>query len=227
MRFFQFYFGLMLVLVSLNSNAALQSGTVLVFDDSELICAIGGVYPDCDLFETQIDPAGSWYGVDLPNDGVINSSDRSLLTKGLSGGLVLGETQTFGQIDQPVQFLGLESSHIITTSVTVVNDLGLTKELDFSGWKYDRGGLIFELGGNASMGDTGLATITCETIECANGERFSLSYIAHLPSDFESGYNDMLYELNMVGTISAVPVPAAVWLFVSGLIGLFGFIKRK
>ncbi len=29
------------------------------------------------------------------------------------------------------------------------------------------------------------------------------------------------------GDVSAVPVPAAVWLFVSGLLGLIGFSKRK
>ena len=28
-------------------------------------------------------------------------------------------------------------------------------------------------------------------------------------------------------SVSAVPVPAAVWLFGSGLIGLIGFAKRK
>ncbi len=29
------------------------------------------------------------------------------------------------------------------------------------------------------------------------------------------------------GDVSAVPVPAAVWLFVSGLVGLVGFARRK
>jgi hypothetical protein len=34
-------------------------------------------------------------------------------------------------------------------------------------------------------------------------------------------------DLTLTGTISAVPVPAAVWLFASGIIGLVGFVKRK
>jgi len=33
--------------------------------------------------------------------------------------------------------------------------------------------------------------------------------------------------VNITGTVSAVPVPAAVWLFSSGLIGLIGLAKRK
>lgn len=34
-------------------------------------------------------------------------------------------------------------------------------------------------------------------------------------------------DLTLTGTISAVPLPAAAWLFASGLIGLAGFSKRK
>ena len=35
------------------------------------------------------------------------------------------------------------------------------------------------------------------------------------------------YPLSQVITPSAVPVPAAVWLFGSGLLGLIGVVRRK
>ncbi len=34
-------------------------------------------------------------------------------------------------------------------------------------------------------------------------------------------------EIRFTGTISSVPVPAAAWLFSSGLLGLVGFVRRK
>jgi len=42
--------------------------------------------------------------------------------------------------------------------------------------------------------------------------------------DFVSGYDAWAVQS---GDVSAVPVPAAVWLFGSGLIGLVGFARRK
>ena len=40
-------------------------------------------------------------------------------------------------------------------------------------------------------------------------------------------FNDQLAEWNITGQVSAVPVPAAAWLFGSGLIALVSFAKRK
>jgi hypothetical protein len=35
------------------------------------------------------------------------------------------------------------------------------------------------------------------------------------------------YNLHLAGTVSAIPVPAAVWLFGSGLLGMIGIARRK
>jgi len=69
------------------------------------------------------------------------------------------------------------------------------------------------------------ATVTCG-IDCKIGDSFVLDYTAvNLEPGVLFGF---YYELHLEGTIaSAVPVPAAVWLFGSGLIGLFGFAKRR
>ena len=46
--------------------------------------------------------------------------------------------------------------------------------------------------------------------------------------NYFSGFaDDFSYSIVINGTVSAIPVPAAVWLFGSGLIGLAGFAKRN
>lgn len=219
-----------LVIVSLNGQAALTNGAVLEFDSSQYTCSVGGVYPNCDYSISEIDMNGSWSGFDLPRDGVIDPIDRAEIIAGVDGGIIISEIQLLNEIEQSWSFLGVPSSgHYTTSPISVVNDFGLTKELDFSGWTFGRGdGVIFDLGGDASFGDTGLASITCESAECANGERFALDYTAHLPADFfDDGYSGILYELHLVGSVSSVPVPAAVWLFGSGLIALMGFMRKR
>ena len=56
-----------------------------------------------------------------------------------------------------------------------------------------------------------------------------LSVNPQLPNGgFEAGFNGgWSGALEVVYTYSVVPVPAAVWFFVSGLLGLFGVAKRK
>jgi len=56
----------------------------------------------------------------------------------------------------------------------------------------------------------------------------SLGLAADTPFPGIRGYLDIGSGNSMhVTSVSAVPVPAAVWLFGSGLIGLAGFAKRK
>lgn len=45
--------------------------------------------------------------------------------------------------------------------------------------------------------------------------------------DGSIGFGGQYVQFDLTGTISSVPVPAAVWLFGSGLIGLVGFARRK
>jgi len=51
------------------------------------------------------------------------------------------------------------------------------------------------------------------------GDGMSAAYSAYVHDGFSS--------TNYVWRVNAVPVPAAVWLFGSGLMGLFGFKRRK
>ena len=66
--------------------------------------------------------------------------------------------------------------------------------------------------------------------DCETGDTFTLTYSATAPvSDliFNTGNEYKLYLVGTIGAASAVPVPAAVWLFGSGLISLVGFARRK
>ncbi len=42
-----------------------------------------------------------------------------------------------------------------------------------------------------------------------------------------TGFSSFDYNLNLTGAVSTVPVPASIWLFTSGLLGLLGLHKRK
>ena len=77
---------------------------------------------------------------------------------------------------------------------------------------------------------TGVANIVCG-VDCATGDSFTLTYDAVVPQADPSNFGGVSYTLELVGTIAdgpaAVPVPAAVWLFGSGLLGLVGVARRK
>jgi hypothetical protein len=77
-----------------------------------------------------------------------------------------------------------------------------------------------------AFGDTGVATITC-VVDCSNGDTYVLDYIGHIPLGGTSGLGGEVVVIHLEGTISAVPIPAAVWLFGSGLLGLIGVSRHK
>ncbi len=159
-----------------------------------------------------------------------------------------------GRIDQEWDFFGAAGQSITTTGPTVVTDSGATKTLDFSGWavawngipNINMGGGIQDCGtstdgicvtnagadiGGTFDNGTGLATITCSVASCSNSSTYTLSYSANVPQADSSNFGGVLYSLELTGHItaptSAVPVPAAVWLFGSGLLGLVGVARRK
>ena len=157
-------------------------------------------------------------------------------------------------IDTPWTFKASTGMHQSLSAVTVVdndvnNDGGFTKTLDFAGWGITWNGIPnISLGGGTqdcgtasdgicltSNGDlagtinngSSLATITCSTASCSTSSTFTLSYTAVVPRDDPSNFGGVLYSLYMEGHMSAVPIPAAVWLFGSGLLGLVGMARHK
>jgi len=135
-------------------------------------------------------------------------------------GLIIGTAQpVFPGIDQTwtSAFFGVDGNHSTSSAVTVID--GTT--LDFSGW-------IMTLDGteNHAFGATqNLATYNFD------GTNFTLDY--HWDAATNNGGTPLgsamvtEYDLHLAGTVSSVPVPAAVWLFGSGLLGLVGMARRK
>jgi hypothetical protein len=165
-------------------------------------------------------------------------------------GLVLGTIQTpsgshYGEVngsenpgvDNPWVFFfrtGMSGSE--GTATNVLSASGNTATVDFSGWMFAWGGFesslglsVENFGSGAWFGATedGVAQVTCG-LDCGDGDTYTLIYSAagqHCPPH-NGSFCGTHYLLNLTGTISAVPVPAAVWLFGSGLIGLAGVASR-
>ena len=80
-------------------------------------------------------------------------------------------------------------------------------------------------GGGQSNPD-GVAELEC-AVDCSIGDSFILRYTAQFTQDTNFFTDDHQYGLFISGTITAVPIPAAAWLFGSGLIGLLTLVRRR
>ena len=135
-------------------------------------------------------------------------------------------------IDSAWYFFGNTGMHYSASATSIIGDDGSdgTVDLDFSGWGANWFGADIDLSSGAHAGNPdGVPNITCGT-DCSVGDNFTLNYSATVPVGDPSGFGGAKYELIMVGSIAAastVPIPAAVWLFGSGLIGLMGLARRK
>lgn len=95
------------------------------------------------------------------------------------------------------------------------------------------GGTYFPLGSNGGAGITFLANITgaaaCGPSTCFTFEMFANELIQSSEDPGSAGFTGWTAQWHMQGTgvYTPVPVPAAVWLFGSGLLGLVGIARRK
>ena len=231
--------GILLINAISLAEAALVSTATLYFDTP--------VYNQDGLVTS-----GSNFGIDTNGNSIIELSERVGLTS--NDGLKLGVAQPASVaspgIDQPWMTFGQQGISYTTSPVTILSDDGQGNvELDFSGWSVNWNNIDFDFGGGAwGSNPEGVAQMTCSN-DCSNGDSFSIFYTATLN---EGGFQGLKYRLGFdsnaiplaalsigdtgpsedlgviaTGTISAVPVPAAVWLFGSGLIGLAGFARRN
>ncbi|WJW75207.1 VPLPA-CTERM sorting domain-containing protein [Thiohalobacter sp. IOR34] len=193
---------------------------------------------------------GSWFSMDADGSGSVSDSEKTPIAP-FNGVIVDGVTTQAASdshsgepdgsenpdIDDPWSFFGNTGMHQTTSPISVVsNDGAGTVELDFTGWDVTWNGIAsIPMGGDTAnfASDTGIAVMTCG-VDCGDGDTFVLDYAAHVPLGDASGFGGVAYALHLEGTISgtlpavsAVPVPAAVWLFGSGLVGLVGVARRK
>ncbi|MDH3947718.1 MAG: VPLPA-CTERM sorting domain-containing protein [Gammaproteobacteria bacterium] len=200
-----------LIASSFSSHAALVTGDVLEFSSN------------------------SYFALDTNANGTFEEAEKFSIT--MNEGIRIGLTQTaLGShsgvpdgsetpgIDNPWLFSGNTGMHSTTSPITETSP----GSLDFTGWRVDWNGVLINLGGDSLVGDTSLASITCSSSpSCFTNDTYVLDYFAHVLEPDPSGKGGVFYTLHLEGQISAVPVPAAVWLFGSGLLGLVRIARNK
>ena len=137
-------------------------------------------------------------------------------------------------IDAAWAFFGNTGLHLTATPTNVMTASGNTATIDFSGWRVSWNGIpSINMGSGAWSADApvnGVANVTCG-VDCGNGDTYTLVYSATVPQGDPSNFGGTKYWLHLTGTVTAaptvIPVPAAVWLLGSGLLGLVGVARRK
>ncbi|HED13499.1 MAG TPA: VPLPA-CTERM sorting domain-containing protein [Gammaproteobacteria bacterium] len=195
--------------------------------------------------------------MDTNGDGSVASGEKSviLVAGGVASdkGIGLAMHQTFDNTGNPIgshtgSINGSESPQFdiwgffgntgLDYLSSPMNDLGLdangNHKIDMSGWVVGWNGIdAIPMGGDTANFaiDTGVGTMVCSKASCSNSSTFALSYNAHVPLKDVSGFGGVAYSLKLTGVVgtnlSHIPVPAAVWLFGSGLVGLVGVARRK
>ena len=228
-----------------SAHAALASDAVLNFDPG----VAGGNYGFI--------LSGSYFGMDSNSDGNITKAERTGISQndGLilgtaqaasgshlgapgctnDGGVTCDNTGEFPGIDNPWAFFGNTGMHQTTSAATVLTASGNNATIDFSGWSVTWNGIAdIPMGAGAHSGGTdGVAVVSCSggTGNCEAGTNFVLDYFATVPPGDPSNFGGVAYLLHLEGTIGEgappIPVPAAIWLFGSGLLGLVGVARRR
>ena len=207
--------------VSTSANAALAAGSTLQMGAQTYACNYDlGTAPDGCLAGTY--PTGNYFAMDTSSDGVLGTDERTEIVAGaVGGGLTLDAVQAAGDIDATWFFFGPSGNHTADTAITVTSDDGAGNvTLDMSGWR------VFWNNTNINMGTGADAVVTCGNT-CEDGDTYTLDYNAYVPDDGATNFGNVFYGVHLSGTISSVPVPAAVWLFGSGLVGLAGVARRR
>lgn len=186
--------------------------------------------------------SGSWFALEGDNNSKIAGSEKVAINPGSDGGLIIGVTQAPGEIDGGWSFFGYSGGGHYTT---VAPTGGTTNGVDMSGWAVYWNGLNIPMGTGAWTPQN-CATLGCSGMTFSDGvatlvwdgladSAYSLWYTATVPPGDPSGFGGVQYMLHLEGIVTSVtivdpppvPVPAAAWLFGTGLLGLLGVARRR
>ncbi len=200
-----------------------------------------------------IGATGSYFGMDTNKDSKIQLSELDMLSQGTTG-LVFGVTTAQGAshsgvpvatdtnaIDAPWAFFGNTGSSYLKVAVSGSTSSGASAGgLNLSGWTVTWNGIpAINMGGGAWQPlNCSAAWMQCTGHTFTNGnaeftwdgvlgDAYTLNYAATVPAGDPSGFGGVQYFLHLSGFVKPVPIPAAVWLLGSGLIGLAGIAGRR
>jgi hypothetical protein len=247
--------GLALGGAALSAQASFTSTSVLAFDSGNVGNYTSAAGAGASYFTMIVDSKGTvlYTGMQVGTDGgLVIGTSQTLGGSASHGGLPydnpaspyygMGYTTDHGPIDMGWGFFGNTGLHFTSSATSITAGGGNSgTTLDFSGWRVTWNGIAsINMGGGMQVvtsktGDTtldngsGLATITCSNASCGAGSTWSLDYAAVVPVGDASGFGGTPYTVHLSGTVAGavIPVPAAVWLFGSGLLGLVGIARRK
>lgn len=212
-------------------GATTQAATLL---NGDVLTITAGV-PNYDQYGNPTNvTGGSYFVCDCNGDLKIQNAEKTAMTPGSDGGIVVGATQSPGEIDDYFQFFGIPGRHYTTVAVTG----GTTAGVDLSGWNMDWNNTVLQLGASAwTPVNCAAAGVACsgyaDGVAVFNwsgvyGSAYTLDYTARVPGGEPTGFGYVPFFLHLEGVVtSAVPLPAAAWLFGSGLLGLIGVARRR
>ncbi len=144
-----------------------------------------------------------------------------------------------GSVTQPWQFSGQTGYDYLSNTIGSGNFGGdTTTGVDMSTWTVTWNTISIPMGGcslvaggcTQNPGQTNEVIFSNSGIGAFNwsgiyGDSYTIIYTANVPVGDASNFGGVQYDLFLTGTV--VPVPAAVWLFGSGILALAGFARRK
>lgn len=178
----------------------------------------------------------SWFGFDGNANNSITGNEKTALHQGTEG-IIIGVIQGTGtpthagapypsdwnRITKPYSWFGNTAQEYTTSPIT-----GGTNGLDFSGFNWPWNGMENIPFGSGAWGagfSNGIANFVWDGVY---GHSYALDYHTSMALGDPSGFGGVKFAYHLEGTVQAVPLPAAAWLLVSGLMGLVGVaFKRK
>ena len=213
--------GLVLGSTALNASASLTTSATLNFTLGQVM----------DVGSGQTDIVGSYFSMDQQGNYVVEPFEKTPISS--FNGIHIGIVQSARgshigsidgsenpNIDNPWEFKANVGMHQTTSPITVNGGSGDNLTLDMSGWNVTWANIA-----SIPMIQQGDADISC-TIgsSCSDSSSYTLDAAFHVVG---AGFTTVPYTLHLEGQVSSVPVPAAAWLFGSGMLGLIGISRRK
>ena len=192
---------------------------------------------------------GSYFGMDISGNSNISGTEQFPISGVGAPGIVIGQTNTagvyhpgaptagdVGPVDNAWHFNNSTGTHWFN-GIAPTGDT--TNGINFGGWT-----MAWNTSGNIPLNSGAWTPGNCATsLGCSAGATFTdgmaffswdgvygNAYQIDYTATFQNtGFSGTQYFLRLTGIVSAapVPVPAAVWLFGSGLLGLIGVARRK